>query len=1263
MNDDRTQSNIALDPFDSVVAIDATIAGNLFYGTGIFVGPKHVLTAGHVLFDSGYGLISGARVILPADVASDRGTGLASNVSGAPLFPKAWNTSPAPANDIAMITLTGNLTPGNNALGMVVFLDAEDLVGRAITTAGYPATSNSPDPSGKTQYQATGTVYSVAGGGLLGDPVWMTYSESVDTQGGQSGSGVWLSGDFFGESVPLVAAVHVRGNNDVSQITDGTGQGTLISKAIYDKLTAQMIADGGSASVLPESAIVGTNPGFFSPVTGSGDDYIQGSKLRERIIGQGGDDRIAGGGGNDRLEGGDGVDQALFSGTLTEYDLAIQSGPIFQFSHMRGTKSDGTDTLKDIEFALFEYGDADNNGTDDDATVFYVPLEIDPTDATKLKDGPDVTYNKDVTKSDGTVIGTVSVDMPAFSFDGDVKFTLNIGSTNSLLYNFSYIVDSSGSMWGTNIEQTVAAYGALSQLLIDNGIAARSQFSVVDFDSTATLYAGLTAQEAADRVASLVASGGTNFGPALALSEQWFESLSNVATATNVAFFLSDGFGSGASDSLQIVREDLAGGVTVDVRAFGIGSGADLGQLNIIDSGDAVLLRNPADLFSAFSVSGVDRSKIDHIDVRFGGKIVDRISPSQLADSTLGLSFEGSIDNLLVSRTADNRVFFDVVFNDGTATTTLETRITTGQQEVRTQTTDGTVLVTLSVNQADYNAAVGSQSIVANSLANTITVNGSTNTVRGEGGDDRFVIKGGINTIDGGDGVDSAVFNVTRAAAGAITRTGNVVSVGDDTSLINVEYLDFTDVRIATATLTPAAVLSLASPSAAIREGDGATAAFVVSLANAMTTDTVVAFTTRDGSAKAGSDYQARSGTATILAGSTSATISIDLLNDSAAEQMEDFYLDLSLDGTARFNDNKVTATAAARIADNDVAISLQLTGNDVLIREGDPGAATTKTISVQRVGDLSATTTVTYAVTPTGSTPASASDFAGGLPSGSITFAAGESVRTFSIAINADTMDEPDRTFALELKSDNRNVTVQAPTVFTIVDDDDDGDNDTTLPGTSGPDQYRLPANGPQPTGIDAFGSNDTLVLGRALADSNRDGLIGFGKDMLLDLPGGGKLDVAGIDPETGLRALGSRNGEFYYAEASVKPKGAIEGTVGNDSLKGTSARDIFFYDTALGIDLGRDIIRDFAAGDRIVTTSAIFDGNGDGRVTFGRDKILDFTNADGSVTNGQVALFGTTGKSIGSLNLIDTMIQNDVTYYVYGLAGDTTPLPASAF
>ena len=96
------------------------------------------------------------------------------------------------------------------------------------------------------------------------------------------------------------------------------------------------------------------------------------------------------------------------------------------------------------------------------------------------------------------------------------------------------------------------------------------------------------------------------------------------------------------------------------------------------------------------------------------------------------------------------------------------------------------------------------------------------------------------------------------------------------------------------------------------REGTDANAAFTVSLSRAFTTAghrVTVDYATADGTAKAGEDYTASSGTLTFAAGETSKTVNVPVLDDSHDEGEETFGFRLSNATGARIGDGEATGT------------------------------------------------------------------------------------------------------------------------------------------------------------------------------------------------------------------------------------------------------------------------------------------------------------------------------------------------------------------
>ena len=177
-----------------------------------------------------------------------------------------------------------------------------------------------------------------------------------------------------------------------------------------------------------------------------------------------------------------------------------------------GADNEGTDTLQNVEFAVFEKeNDADND-------VFVVPLP--------LEDGPDFSDQEQIRDTQGDQIGTVTLTTPAWMFDKDIDYNFVIGSEQGAQINFAYIIDVSGSMSGSKLTEAKNAYAALTNALEANGVAQNSVFAVVPFNSSASLNAPLDSQGAISAIQALNAGGGTSFGPALAQAEAFFSSRS-----------------------------------------------------------------------------------------------------------------------------------------------------------------------------------------------------------------------------------------------------------------------------------------------------------------------------------------------------------------------------------------------------------------------------------------------------------------------------------------------------------------------------------------------------------------------------------------------------------------------------------------------------------------------------------------------------------------------------------------------------------------
>ncbi|MBU3028546.1 Calx-beta domain-containing protein [Paracoccus marinaquae] len=188
-----------------------------------------------------------------------------------------------------------------------------------------------------------------------------------------------------------------------------------------------------------------------------------------------------------------------------------------------------------------------------------------------------------------------------------------------------------------------------------------------------------------------------------------------------------------------------------------------------------------------------------------------------------------------------------------------------------------------------------------------------------------------------------------------------------------------------------------------VSEANAGKATFVVSLSQPFATDTTFTFQTHDGTAKAGSDYVAQSGTITFLAGETEQPIEVDLLNDSLAEGTESF--SLSITGA-----HEVTGTTAtAQIADDD-------TSRPVISIDGVAATEYQYLNFTVRLSEPAADA-VTVDFNTLSGTAIRGVDFANG-GAGTVTFAPGQTTQTIQVRADWESLDELDKSFFVQLSN-----------------------------------------------------------------------------------------------------------------------------------------------------------------------------------------------------------------------------------------------------
>lgn len=294
---------------------------------------------------------------------------------------------------------------------------------------------------------------------------------------------------------------------------------------------------------------------------------------------------------------------------------------------------------------------------------------------------------------------------------------------------------------------------------------------------------------------------------------------------------------------------------------------------------------------------------------------------------------------------------------------------------VQYATQDGTA-----VAGSDYTAKTGTLTIPANTASGTIAI-----PVVGD------------QILEGNENFFVKLSNATNARIGQSLGRGTITN--DD--------------------LKPSIVISDAAAT------EGGTAVFTVTTNKAIDRSATVAYTTADGTAKAGSDYTATSGVLTIPAGQTTATISVPILNDAISEVSETFLLNLSSPSNGIIVDGQGVGT----ITDDDPA---GIYVSNIRQLEGSDGKrALYFTVSLQSPVPFS--TSVDYATAD--GTAVAGADYTA--TSGTVTFSPNETSKPVVVLIQGDLDLEADEDFFLNLSNPVRAVIIRPQGKATLVNDD----------------------------------------------------------------------------------------------------------------------------------------------------------------------------------------------------------------------------------
>jgi hypothetical protein len=207
---------------------------------------------------------------------------------------------------------------------------------------------------------------------------------------------------------------------------------------------------------------------------------------------------------------------------------------------------------------------------------------------------------------------------------------------------------------------------------------------------------------------------------------------------------------------------------------------------------------------------------------------------------------------------------------------------------------------------------------------------------------------------------------------------------------------------------SPATLPSLSIDDVVVPEGSSGTttASFTVTLSAASAQPVTVGYSTADGTATAGSDYTAASGTVAFPPGTTMRRVDVTVNGDTPHEADETFVVNLSSPANATILDSQGVGTIH-----NDEAIPSANIDN-VAVSEGHAGI-TNATFTVTLSAASGQQVMVDYA-TSNGTATTAGSDYT--TTSGTLTFAAGVTSQRISVPVIGDTTIEPDEIFFVNL-------------------------------------------------------------------------------------------------------------------------------------------------------------------------------------------------------------------------------------------------------
>ena len=523
----------------------------------------------------------------------------------------------------------------------------------------------------------------------------------------------------------------------------------------------------------------------------------------------------------------------------------------------------------------------------------------------------------------------------------------------------------------------------------------------------------------------------------------------------------------------------------------------------------------------ASAIAGSDYSRTSGTAVITAGDVSTLVSVPVLSDSTL----EPDESLSLVISMPTN-----VVVSDGSAVGTI-----VNDDSEPTISIDDAVLVEGDTGQSNmvFQVALSSSSSV------DVTFDYSTSDSTATGGDDY-----------------TAVSSSGLISSGSLTTTINVAVIGD-TVVEPDETFDLSLSGVVNATVNDGSAIgtitnddttpTISIADASIVEGDSGQSdlEFTVSLSAPTGADVTFNYATNDISATAGDDYVVATASGTIVSGTISSLVVVQVIGDSAEEGDET--LGVSISGVA--NATVADDTAIGTIVDDDSEPTISI--DDAVLVEGDIGQSN---MVFQVALSSSSSVDVTFDYSTSDSTATGGDDYTAVSSSGLIS--SGSLTTTINVAVIGDTVVEPDETFDLSLSGVVNATVNDGSAIGTITNDDTTPTisiaDASIVEGDSGQSDLEFTVSLSAPTGADVtfnYATNDiSATAGDDYVAATASGTIVSGTISSLVV-----VQVIGDSAEEGDETLG------------VSISGVANAIVADDAATGTIVDDDASFQSGL--------------------------------------------------------------------------------------------------